>query len=49
MQIPPLEHWTESLNWLTPLQRSRFEEPEFYEMLQREIASRLAHLPKPPS
>ena len=34
LDIPPLERWSEPLSWLTRAQRDRFEEPEFYEMLQ---------------
>ena len=48
LQIPPLEHWAESLRWLTFAQQARFEEPEFYEMLQRQIAKRLPGLPPSP-
>jgi hypothetical protein len=49
LQIPPLEEWSESLKWLSRAQRERFEEPEFYEMLQREIARRLDRLPLAPT
>jgi hypothetical protein len=41
LDIPPLEQWAESLSWLSRAQRERFEEPSFYEMLQREISTRL--------
>jgi len=39
LDITPLERWSEPLSWLTRAQRERFEEPEFYETLQREIAT----------
>ncbi len=45
LDIPPLEQWTESLRSLSNQQRQRFEEPDFYELLQREIATRLRLLP----
>ncbi|MBC8354123.1 MAG: tyrosine-type recombinase/integrase [Planctomycetes bacterium] len=45
LDIPPLESWAEPLSWLSRQQRDRFEEPEFYEMLQREISQRLCQLP----
>jgi len=48
LQIPPLESWEEPLRWLSRTQRERFEEPEFYEMLQREISTRLLKLPASP-
>ncbi len=41
LSIPPLEQWEESLRWLTPEQRTRIEQPAFYEVLQREIPRRL--------
>ena len=41
LEVPPLEHWDESLRWLTPLQRERIAEPTFFELLQREISRRL--------
>jgi integrase/recombinase XerD len=44
LQIPPLENWEEPLRWLSRSQRERFEEPEFYETLQREISTRLLRL-----
>jgi hypothetical protein len=47
--IPPLEAWAESLSWLSRVQRERFEDPAFYEMLQREISIRLCQLPTAPS
>jgi len=49
LEIPPLEHWSEQLSWLTRPQRERIEEPEFYELLQREIAVRLCQLPPTPT
>ena len=49
LDIPPLERWSESLSWLSREQRERFEEPEFYELLQREISTRLCKLPEKPS
>ncbi len=49
LDIPSQEQWKESLSWLTCLQRERFEEPEFYEMLQREISNRLCQLPPTPT
>ncbi len=48
LQIPPLEAWEEPLRWLTQGQRERFEEPEFYELLQREITARFCR-PAAPS
>jgi hypothetical protein len=47
LEIPPLEAWSEPLTWLTPAQRERIGEPEFYEMLQGEITRRLVSLPPP--
>ena len=32
LEIPPLERWSDPLNWLTRQQRERFEESEFYEI-----------------
>jgi integrase/recombinase XerD len=49
LDIPPLERWSESLSWLSREQRERFEEPKFYELLQREISTRLCKLPERPS
>ena len=49
LDIPPLEQWAEPLSWLSRAQRERFEETEFYEMLQREISTRLCQLPLTPS
>ena len=49
LDIPPLESWSDSLRWLGREQRERFEEPEFYELLQREISTRLCQLPRLPS
>jgi len=49
LEIPPLEHWAEPLNWLSPSQRERFEEPSFYELLQHEITRRLLALLPPAS
>ncbi len=45
LEIPLLEKWSESLNWLSRSQRERFNKPEFYEILQHEIATRLRSLP----
>ena len=44
LDIPPLEQWEESMRWLSRQQRERMEEPEFYELLQREIPRRLLQL-----
>lgn len=49
LDIPPLEQWSEPLSWLRREQRERFQEPEFYELLQREIATRLCRLPLTPT
>ena len=49
LDIPPLERWSEPLSWLIRAQRERFEEPEFYELLQRDISTRLCQLPVTPS
>jgi integrase/recombinase XerD len=49
LDIPPLERWSKPLSWLARAQRERFEEPEFYEILQREISSRLCQLPQSPT
>lgn len=49
LDIPPLESWSDSLRWLGREQRERFEQPEFYELLQREISGRLCQLPRLPS
>ena len=43
LDVPPLEHWQEPMKWLTPEQKTRLESPEFYELLQREIARRFRH------
>jgi integrase/recombinase XerD len=48
LQIPPLESWEDPLRWLNRDQRERFEEPDFYETLQREISTRLLRLPAEP-
>jgi integrase/recombinase XerD len=40
LDVPPLERWEEPMRWLTPEQKSRIESPEFYELLQREVARR---------
>jgi len=48
LQIPPLESWEEPMRWLNRDQRERFEEPELYETLQREISARLLRLPAEP-
>lgn len=48
LQIPPLENWEEPLRWLNRSQRERFEEADFYEMLQREISNRLLKLSADP-
>ena len=45
LEIPPLEHWSKPLSLLSSSQRQRFGEPDFYEMVQREIAKRLQSLP----
>lgn len=45
LEIPPLEHWEQPLRWLTPSQRERVEQAEFFELLQREIPRRLLALP----
>ena len=44
LEVPPLEHWEDSLRWLTPSQRKRIEEASFLELLQREIPKRLLTL-----
>ena len=48
LDIPLLDRWAQPLSWLSRDQRDRFEQPEFYELLQREIANRLNSLPPPP-
>jgi site-specific recombinase XerD len=45
LEIPPWENWDEPLRRLSPPQRQRIEEPEFYELLQREIPRRLLRMP----
>jgi len=40
LEIPPLESWQQSLNWLSRSQRDRFHDADFYEILQREITHR---------
>ena len=40
LDVPPLERWEEPMRWLTPEQKTRIESPEFYELLQREVARR---------
>ena len=44
LEIPPLEKWSELQTRLSRDQRERFEEPEFYELLRREVAVRLRTL-----
>ena len=41
LQIPPLAPREQPLGWLTPHQRERVEEAEFFALLQREISKRL--------
>ena len=48
LDIPLLDRWAEPLGRLTREQRERFEEAEFYELLQREVATRLRLLPAAP-
>ncbi len=45
LDIPPLEQWSERMRTLSHKQRQRFEEPDFYELLQRELAARVRLLP----
>ena len=40
LDIPPLEHWESELQRLPREQRERVESPEFYDLLQRTIATR---------
>ena len=40
LDVPPLEHWSEPMRWLTPEQKTRIESAEFYELLQRQVACR---------
>ncbi len=47
LEIPPLEVWEEPLRWLDREKRWRIEQPEFFEMLQSEIAERLLGPPLP--
>lgn len=49
LQIPPLEDWTEPLGWLSQEQQQRFEEPAFYELLQREMTRRFCEPRAAPS
>ena len=44
LEVPPLERWEEPLRWLNPSRRDRVEQPEFFEMLQREIPRRFRQL-----
>ena len=48
LDIPLLDRWSEPLGRLSRAQRERFEVAEFYERLQREIATRLRLLPTAP-
>ena len=48
LEIPALEQWSAPLQSLAPAQRQRFEDAEFYELLQREISRRLLLLPRTP-
>ena len=41
LEIPPLEQWDEAMSQLSRQQRERIEEPEFFELLQRELPRRL--------
>ena len=47
LEIPPLEAWEEPLRWLPRDQRERFEEAEFYEMLQQKITDRFCQTAAP--
>ena len=47
LHIPPSEDWAESAKWLNRDQRQRFEDAEFYELLQRQITRRFCPPPKP--
>lgn len=42
LEIPPTEAWEEPLRWLAPEERARVLGPAFFELLQRELASRAA-------
>jgi hypothetical protein len=46
LELPPLEHWSEPLRWLTPVQRERFERPQFYRMLEEQVGRRFVELLK---
>jgi len=41
LEIPPLDAWRKEMSWLTPPQRTRFQQAEFFAMLQREIPKRI--------
>ena len=41
LEIPPLDAWKAEMNWLTPAQRTRFQQAEFFNMLQTEIPKRI--------
>ena len=45
IELPPLENWESTLRRLPAAHRERIEEPEFFEMLQRELPRRLLALP----
>ena len=37
LEVPLLEAWKDSLQWLTPAERERIESPEFYQLLQHHL------------
>jgi len=39
--VSPIESWQAALEQLTAAERSRIEQPEFYEVLKTEIARRM--------
>ncbi len=40
LELPPLEAWKQPLAWLTPGQRERVQEADFYKLLQEHSARR---------
>ena len=40
LEVPPLEVWEKPLRWLSREQRERVESPEFFKLLEEQIARR---------
>jgi hypothetical protein len=44
MELPPLEAWQRPMLWLTPEQRERIEEANFYQLLQTHVTRKFLAL-----